>query len=306
MSGKDEQTTKRMQIISSGKPKDRTIAVRAISAANFVEKSPPCLVVTRGPMLGERFELGDSITIGRDEDNDVPIDDLSVSRRHCRFWRKRTEFVVEDLGATNKTRVNDAEVDEYSLRDNDLITVGEVVFKFLGANNPENAMNKALHDRANRDALTGVLNRRAFMVAMQRESARSDRPSTLALLDIDHFKQINDKHGHPVGDVVLKAVAHRLEDHVRGSEVLARVGGEEFGLLMPGITPAEAAARVEEWRAAIESLVVENEGARVPVTASFGYAGLDPGGVESLYRRADHALYLSKHGGRNRCTPAPG
>src|SRR6188768_1384892 len=135
--GSDEQTTKRMQIISSGKPKDRTIAVRAISAANFVEKSPPCLVVTRGPMLGERFELGDSITIGRDEDNDVPIDDLSVSRRHCRFWRKRTEFVVEDLGATNKTRVNDAEVDEYSLRDNDLITVGEVVFKFLGANNPE-------------------------------------------------------------------------------------------------------------------------------------------------------------------------
>ena len=237
------------------------------------------------------------------------IDDLSVSRQHCRVWRKRTEFVVEDLGATNKTRVNDAEIEEYSLRDKDLITVGEVVLKFLGANNPEGAMLTALHDRANRDALTGVLNRRAFMAAMQRETQRSDRPCTLALLDIDHFKSINDKHGHPVGDQVLKAVAHELEDHVRGSEVLARVGGEEFALLMPGVTPAEAAPRVEAWRAAIEALVVENaekDNVRVPVTASFGYAALDAGGVESLYRRADHALYLSKQGGRNRATPAPG
>lgn len=309
MSTGDEQSTKRMKIISSGKPKERTVAVRAISAANFVEKSPPCLVVTRGPMLGERFELGDSVTIGRDENADVMIDDLSVSRQHCRVWRKRTEFVVEDLGATNKTRVNDAEIEEYSLRDKDLITVGEVVLKFLGANNPEGAMLTALHDRANRDALTGVLNRRAFMAAMQRETQRSDRPCTLALLDIDHFKSINDKHGHPVGDQVLKAVAHELEDHVRGSEVLARVGGEEFALLMPGVTPAEAAPRVEAWRAAIEALVVENaekDNVRVPVTASFGYAALDAGGVESLYRRADHALYLSKQGGRNRATPAPG
>lgn len=301
MSGKETST--QSIPFQPAKSTERTVAVRAVSSANFVEPVPPCLVVTRGPALGERFELGDSVTIGRESDADVCIPDLSVSRRHCRIWRKRTDFYIEDLGATNKTRVNGEQIDEFSLRDGDVITAGEVTLKFLGVGNPENAMLSALHDRANRDALTGVLNRRAFMAALQRETT-AGRTTTLVVLDIDHFKSINDKHGHPVGDIVLRDVARTLEEMVRGSEVLARVGGEEFALLLPRVAPADAGAKVETLRAAVEALVVENEGARIPVTASFGYAGADAGGVESLYRRADHALYQAKQGGRNRAVTA--
>jgi diguanylate cyclase (GGDEF)-like protein len=287
------------------KAAERTVSVQAVPSGNFVEPVPPCLVVTRGPALGERFELGDSITIGRDDDADVRLAHRSVSRRHCRIWRKRQEFHIADLGATNQTRVNDEPIEEYSLRDGDTITVGEVVLKFLGAGNPENAMLTALHERANRDPLTGVLNRRAFMAALEREcSTRAKHAVTLVLLDIDHFKKINDQHGHPVGDLVLKRVTACLDEHVRGADQLARVGGEEFALLLPRKEPAEAAALVETLRAAIEALVVEIDAGRVPVTASFGYAGADEGGVESLYRRADHALYQAKQGGRNRAVAA--
>lgn len=300
MSTGDEQSTKRMKIISSGKPKERTVAVRAISAANFVEKSPPCLVVTRGPMLGERFELGDSVTIGRDENADVMIDDLSVSRQHCRVWRKRTEFVVEDLGATNKTRVNDAEIEEYSLRDKDLITVGEVVLKFLGANNPEGAMLTALHDRANRDALTGVLNRRAFMAAMQRETQRSDRPCTLALLDIDHFKTINDVHGHPAGDRVLKNIARRLRHRLRAADLVGRFAGEEFCVMFSGTDGPTAQRVIDTLREDLSRLAYSSAKGIFHVHFSAGLAAYpDYDSVEQMIDAADRSLAAAKHSGRN-------
>ncbi len=157
-----------------------------------------------------------------------------------------------------------------------------------------------LREQAATDALTGLANHRAFQEALSREvqrSRRSGRPVALALIDLDHFKRVNDEHGHQAGDDVLKEAAARLRDGIRDGDTLARVGGEEFAWLMPETTGIEAWQAAERVRAAIAAEPFARVGA---VTISTGICDIghaaDPG---ELYRYADGALYWSKHHGRD-------
>ena len=157
---------------------------------------------------------------------------------------------------------------------------------------------------AERDELTGLPNRRRVMEALAAERERHARSGigfAVAMLDIDHFKRINDRYGHPVGDAVLKAVGQLLTGTLRGPDVVGRVGGEEFLLVLPGATVAEAAGQAaERVRAAIAA---HDWGATAPelaVTASIGVAVALPGEpLERLIDRADRGLYRAKSGGRN-------
>jgi len=166
-------------------------------------------------------------------------------------------------------------------------------------------LNDELMVQARFDSLTGCRNRRYFLEEVDNELKRSARfafPCCVAVLDIDHFKAVNDEHGHAAGDVLLKHFAQTVGACLRSSDSLGRLGGEEFALLMPQTTLEGAAELAERVRTAVECSSVRDGIIEVRVTASIGveqWRGGDDG-VESLLVRADHAMYAAKHDGRNR------
>ncbi len=155
------------------------------------------------------------------------------------------------------------------------------------------------------DQLTGVANRRAFFEAAEIELTRwrrQPRALTLVLLDADHFKAINDQYGHPAGDAVLRDLAATLTASFRDVDVVARVGGEEFAVLLPSTAVAGALAVANRALAVISARQVEFDGVRIAYTVSGGVAAMDEGvmGLDALMKRADEALYVAKRAGRNR------
>jgi diguanylate cyclase len=161
-----------------------------------------------------------------------------------------------------------------------------------------------------RDALTSLRNRRCFDSQLAESVAgalRYGRPLAMAMLDIDHFKAINDLYGHPGGDMVLRAVGGRIQSMLRSTDVLYRYGGEEFAVLLPGCALDEAAFLLDRLREAIEAQVLElGGGVSTGVTISIGVAALRPEQTpEHLLAVADAALYQSKRSGRNRVTCDP-
>ena len=164
---------------------------------------------------------------------------------------------------------------------------------------------------ATHDDLTGLLNRRAMLDRMQLEqhrSLRSGSPLLIAQLDIDHFKAVNDTHGHAAGDLVLQSFADTVRRNVRDTDVLARWGGEEFVLLLCDTPAADAVTLMERLRQAVQAMQVPvpQSGGPITVTVSIGLARHTPADpLAGTLERADRALYAAKAGGRNRVVPAP-
>ena len=171
--------------------------------------------------------------------------------------------------------------------------------------------NERLSHMAATDPLTGLANHRAFQDALERDLARADRedtPLTLVLVDADHFKRVNDSYGHPVGDEVLKVIGGILQQAVRASDVAARVGGEEFALILPGTGSQGGRTVAERVRMAIQAANMSSPKGPFRMTASLGLATIQGRGCRALKAKlcddADRALYASKNGGRNRVTVA--
>ncbi|MFT7518891.1 MAG: two-component system cell cycle response regulator [Kiritimatiellia bacterium] len=169
------------------------------------------------------------------------------------------------------------------------------------------AQQRALKDAresADRDPLTSLFNRGAFdryLLEAVRVAREDETPVALVLLDMDHFKSVNDQHGHPAGDQVLRALATCLRAHVRGEDLVARVGGEEFALVLQGATTTDVLAAVERVRKAIEGKLFRSDNGEFSVTVSAGVAHIQPfEGPLAFYKRADKALYDAKNSGRNR------
>ena len=156
------------------------------------------------------------------------------------------------------------------------------------------------------DSLTGVANRRAVIAALDRDVARSIRthePMALMMVDIDHFKNVNDRYGHPVGDKVLCSVVEVLRERVRSQDLVGRYGGEEFMVLLPDTTAKGGYLLAQQLCEAVQALRLEHEGQPIPVTVSIGVYGgrLQPGDHwDMLISAADRALYEAKDRGRNR------
>jgi diguanylate cyclase (GGDEF)-like protein len=160
---------------------------------------------------------------------------------------------------------------------------------------------------ADLDALTGLANRRRFRVALVREVERWRRyriPCALLMLDIDHLKSINDRFGHPAGDVVIRQIAQTLKEVSRDNDTAARLGGEEFGLLLAGVDLEKAAAAANRLRAVLNTKRFEGVGT---VTVSIGVASCPENATteRTLYSASDRALYVSKNSGRDRVSVAP-
>ncbi|KZE33493.1 sensor domain-containing diguanylate cyclase [Crenobacter luteus] len=164
---------------------------------------------------------------------------------------------------------------------------------------------KRLYHEATRDVLTNAYNRRHFLELAVREHKRShryDSPLSLLVIDLDHFKQINDRHGHAAGDAVLRAFAHLARQTLRGSDVLGRLGGEEFAALLPNTPLAEAHEVAERLRGAAEADAVDWQGGAIHYTLSVGVSTLiGADSVDDMLARADRWLYAVKRRGRNRC-----
>lgn len=170
--------------------------------------------------------------------------------------------------------------------------------------------NEQLQELATRDHLTNCLNRRYFYQAASAELQRARRyaaPLSVLLLDLDDFKGVNDRHGHACGDTVLCQLVTVIQDRLRSSDLLARLGGEEFAVLLPETEPEAARLLAERLRLAIAEHGFEHDGQRIPLTASWGVASARAADedIDSLLDRADQALYAAKDSGRNRVCVEP-
>ncbi|MDE1152607.1 MAG: sensor domain-containing diguanylate cyclase [Micavibrio sp.] len=165
-------------------------------------------------------------------------------------------------------------------------------------------------DQANRialiDSMTRIWNRAGITELMKRECSEAARRRTamgVVMCDIDHFKKVNDTHGHPVGDEVIREVAHRLLSALRTEDAIGRVGGEEFLIVLPNCAPESLFATVERIRAKLVAEPVATAAGELPITMSFGALSVVPekaAEIDPLVKKADDALYKAKHGGRNR------
>ena len=277
--------------------------VEAPPEANIILISHP-----EDQLLGRRWHLrsGAVMEIGRSASSDVSLaETLSVSRRHARLRFVGTNVTLEDLGSTNGTYVNDRQVDGVTtLGSGDRFQVGTVHFKFLQEFDVEHAYYETLYQLAVRDGLTDIFNKRKFDEELERELQRSiryERALSLILFDLDHFKAVNDTHGHLCGDHVLQETARLVSRYLRPEQTLARVGGEEFAVLSPEIDAEGARRMAEKIRRHIEETEFEFADVRLTVTCSFGVAERRRSVTEEeqLFEAADRALYRAKNEGRN-------
>ncbi len=265
-----------------------------------------CIVVIYGPDLGRRAALGQgTFEIGRSSRSDLPIDQESISRHHARITWNGTNHVIEDLGSTNGTFVNDQNLKKCALQDGDQVKLGRSILKYMSGDNIEANYHEEIYRLMTMDALTQTHNRRYFNEALERECQRSQRYQralALVLFDIDHFKQINDTYGHVAGDSVLRQLARVVKPRLRTQDVLARVGGEEFAVLLPEVELPGARIAAEKVRRLVETARFLVDLKEFGCTISAGIAPYDASmtSPQSLYELADKRLYEAKRGGRNR------
>jgi len=287
------------------------VAATTAARPRAAEPKVASLVVIGGLDVGETIPIREegATVLGRDPECDGAIRDDGISRRHARIVRAQSgAFVLEDLESTNGVFVNGARVVSRALAEGDKILLGRhTILKFVLQDALDVQFQRRMYESSVRDALTSAFNRRHFDDRIAAELSYAKRHGatvTLAMLDLDHFKRINDTWGHPAGDQVLVAAARAMLDTLRQEDLLARYGGEEFAVIARGITPIGGLALGERLRAQVERMrILAPSGERIPVTVSAGVCTV-PGGVEvapaELVRRADENLYRAKDAGRNR------
>jgi diguanylate cyclase (GGDEF)-like protein len=281
---------------------------------NTGHKRAAYLLMLSGSNVGEMHRLEkDQVVVGRSDKADIRLIDDGISREHIRVVDDGGQIWLEDLGSTNGTYCNGERVQRRALVEGDKILLGSTtILKFTYQDRLEEAFQRRMSESALRDGLTRAYNKRYFTERLELEvqhALRHDSPLSLVFIDIDHFKQINDVHGHPAGDQVLAQLATVIMSMLEEEEVFARYGGEEFAIIARGTGTREASALSERVRASIESHPFTFDGTRIPVTISVGIArapGPGIGDMADLISRADEAMYEAKRAGRNRVLIAEG
>jgi diguanylate cyclase (GGDEF)-like protein len=270
-------------------------------------KGQAFVMVIYGPELGRRAPVGRSaFEIGRSTKSDLPIDQESVSRHHARITYAQGTHFIEDLGSTNGTFVSDARVTaKQPLRHGDQLKVGRSILKYMAGDDVETNYHEEIYRLMTVDALTQTYNKRYFTEALEREynrSTRYKRDLSIVTFDVDEFKKINAEYGHLSGDAVLRHIAQSIKTRLRAQDIFARIGGEEFGVLLPEVGLLGARVTAEKVRKIIEASAAVHEGKAIPCTVSLGIATLteDKKSGEALLAAADTRLREAKRAGRNR------
>ncbi|MDT7688063.1 MAG: hypothetical protein QOJ70_2093 [Acidobacteriota bacterium] len=296
----------------------------------------PALVFLRGELLAAPIPLErDEVTLGRALEADVRVNDARASRIHARINVEHdpasgeTHYRLQDLGSTNGTLLNGEPVHEAYLQDGDKVTVGEQLLRFALLDDIDREYQRQIHRLLAHDELTGLLTSKSFFSELRRESARAQtesRPFCVLMMDIDHFKVVNDTHGHLVGSQTLEEIGALIMNALRAGDVAARFGGEEFAAFLLNADCAQGLVAAERVRAAIEAYhfpavrrgAPADTGETLRITISIGVASFpdDARDPIELVELADTALYRAKNLGRNRVVaycisppdlkPAPG
>jgi two-component system, cell cycle response regulator len=274
------------------------------------------LIVVRGGIPGTMLRLAQSASsIGRSAENTFQLHDATVSRRHAVITIDAAgKAWIMDLGSTNGTFVDGERVPLQTpvrIKDGSRIQLGSsTLLKYLKLDPCEEGFQRELYERSVRDNLTGLYNRGYFLGQigpLAEINSMHELGLAVILVDIDHFKRINDTYGHDVGDQVLREVADVLRGSTRPEDLVARYGGEEFVLALPTSSLEQAMERAEKIRAQLSSHHLDSTGSCVTVTASLGVSFAPAPRVDdltNLISAADDALYEAKHAGRNRVVTA--
>jgi diguanylate cyclase (GGDEF)-like protein len=271
------------------------------------------LIVLAGAAVGEMYKVPRSeAKIGRGQSCEIRLPDDGVSRAHARLLTEGDRILLGDLESRNGTFLNGKKVTSMvALADGDKIQIGRTtILKFSYHDALEESFHEQMYESALRDALTRLFNKRYFMDRLDGELRFAKRhQTTVAVLmaDVDHFKLVNDTHGHLAGDAVLANISSVIARAVRNEDVVARFGGEEIAIILRQI-PIEAATHLaERLRRLVEAATTvvgdEDKKVNIKVTMSLGVAAFPHDGVASvpgLIGAADAALYRAKRAGRNR------
>jgi len=268
----------------------------------------PLLLRMDGTEAGQVHSIDqDSIQIGRHPTTNITVVDAGVSRVHARIFCIDGEYHVEDLGSRNGTFVEGNRVEQSRLEDGQSVRLGpRVTYRFAVLDEKQEHLLRQLYESSKRDALTGIFNRKHFEERLKSEIAYAHRHATplgLVLFDLDFFKKVNDTHGHPGGDAVLRHVTAVVSQKLRTEDLFARVGGEEFAVIVRGSRPHQAARVGERIRVAVATTPAHFEGEQIPVSISVGCATTECTGSfaeQALVELADQRLYRAKQSGRNR------
>jgi diguanylate cyclase (GGDEF)-like protein len=267
------------------------------------------------PRLGRSFPLkAGSNVIGRTLDAEICLPASTVSRRHAEIAVAEGRHILTDAGSTNGTVCNgERVVGPVPLKHGSRIVLGgDVILVFSIEDAIERRMRSKLYEIATRDPLTNAYNRRFFSERLESEwpwAVRHAQSCALVVLDLDHFKRVNDTWGHSAGDHVLEELALLIAPVIRREDVFARLGGEEFAILCRVTDRKQATALAERLRVDVETHEFRWRNDRIPITVSIGVATSEEPTVQSaedLLRRADERLYAAKAAGRNRvCWTGP-
>ncbi len=269
----------------------------------------PYLIVLSGAGVGQMFRVDpDGTVLGRGSKADVQLDDDGISRRQARIFEDGGRLIIEDLGSANGTLVNGVRLEgSRPLDDGDKIRLGTTtILKFTYTDDLDESFQREMYNSALRDRLTQAFNRSYLLHRLENEFAYAKRhndPLGVIMLDVDHFKRVNDTHGHLAGDFVLADIAGRIHETLRSEDVLARYGGEEFCVVCRGTALLGTAQLGERLRNIVAATPFEFESKRLDVTISLGVCSFPEHQVvevNELVAAADAALVQAKRSGRNR------
>lgn len=279
----------------------------------------PALVSLRGELMAVPIPLErDQVTIGRAIDADVRLNDTRASRLHARITSEMnpetsdTTYRITDLGSTNGTLVNGETITEVSLHDGDKIVIGDHLFRFDMLDEIDREFQQQIHRLIAHDELTGLLTSKSFFSELRREAARAEaesRPFCVLMMDLDHFKEVNDTYGHLVGSKTLEETGRVIKQALRAGDVASRFGGEEFAAFLLDANYAQGLVAAERVRLAMEQEEFPINRRDSPdsqtthrITISIGVAAYPDDATDPIHlvELADSALYRAKRSGRNR------
>ncbi len=263
------------------------------------------LVVLTGPQIGQRIRLDAAALLGRDPEADLMLTDESVAWHHARVEPRDDGWTVVDLTGKRRTEVNGMRVKELLLSADDQLILGGTVVRYELHGPVEQAFDEAILERLNKDDLTGLLARRKFdheLTSVVLLAQRNREPMSLLVLDVDGLKAVNDRHGHLVGARVIAEVGRELAGVLGARGLACRLGGDEFGVALPGHDADAGRAVADAIREAVAARPFAHEGEPLRVRLSGGVAqlGLHGDSPLALLRAADEALYRAKHAGGDR------
>ncbi len=273
------------------------------------EKKYPFLTVIWGTNFdfGKELQVGKKpVLIGRSKEASFRLTDRMISRRHCIIKPTRDEYYeVEDVGSSNGTYVNEERISKKILVSGDKIRVGETIVKFHYKDEYDTMFFEKLYKMAVYDGATGLLNKVFLLdeLKIQFEVARRQNSVlSFIMMDIDDFKRVNDRYGHPIGDIVLKEIAKIILVQKRTQDIAGRYGGEEFSIILPGTDIKGASNLAERIRKEVEKKEVKAFFETVKVTISAGISSypLTTSSIDELIEQADDALYEAKKSGKNK------